>query len=99
MADGVGVRSSGESRRPAAIDCRDAVHQLYDFLDGELTDQRRAQIALHLDRCGPCAKAAEFEGELRAVIASRCRDRVPDSLIERVARALDQERLRPPDAC
>jgi mycothiol system anti-sigma-R factor len=74
------------------VNCQDAVHQLYDFLDGELTEARRAEIAWHLDRCRPCAKAAEFEQELRQVIAHRCRDRVPDALMERIAKALDQER-------
>jgi mycothiol system anti-sigma-R factor len=61
-------------------------------LDGELTEERRLEISWHLDRCRPCAKAAEFEQELRHVIAHRCRDRVPESLIERVAKAIDQER-------
>ncbi len=73
------------------VDCDEAVHQLYHFLDGELTDDRRAQIVSHLDRCGPCAEAAEFEAELRQIIAQRCRDRVPDSLVERVARAIHEE--------
>ena len=71
------------------LDCDDAVHQLYDYLDGELTEERRQQISVHLDRCGPCAGAAHFEAELRRVIASRCKDRVPESLIRRVAAAID----------
>jgi mycothiol system anti-sigma-R factor len=74
------------------IDCNEAVHQLYHFLDGELTEERRVRIAAHLDFCGPCAGAAEFEAELRHVIASRCQDRVPESLVNRIARALDEER-------
>ena len=38
----------GEHRR-----CDDAVYELYTFLDGELTDQRRAEIRRHLDDCPP----------------------------------------------
>ena len=49
------------------------------------------EIRIHLDYCGPCSGAADFEAELRRVIASRCRDRVPDSLIRRVAEAIDEE--------
>ncbi len=98
MADGAGVRAGCDGSDPSGVDCGDAVHQLYHYLDGELTEERRRQISVHLDRCGPCAEAAEFEAELRVVIASRCRDRVPDSLIHRVARALDEERRRPTDA-
>ena len=80
------------------VDCDEAVHELYHYLDGELTDERRQEIAVHLDLCGPCADAAGFESELRMVIASRCRDRVPDSLIARVAEAIDeaQRRTAPP---
>jgi mycothiol system anti-sigma-R factor len=73
------------------VDCVEAVHELYHYLDGELTEERRVEIQVHLDFCGPCGGAAEFEAELRRVIANRCQDRVPDSLIERVARAIDEE--------
>lgn len=74
------------------VDCDEAVHQLYTYLDGELTEERREQIRLHLDACGPCAGAAGFEAELRVIISSRCKDRVPESLIQRVAAAIAMER-------
>lgn len=77
-----------------SVDCTAAVHELYRYLDGELTEERREEIRVHLDWCGPCCGAAEFEAELRRLIADRCRDRVPDSLIERVAQALDEESRR-----
>ncbi len=76
------------------VDCDEAVRQLYHFLDGELTEERRREIATHLDDCGPCADAAGFEAELRVVISSRCKDRVPDSLIQRVAAAIAAEEDR-----
>ena len=74
-----------------SVDCDEAVHELYHYLDGELTEERREVIRVHLDYCGPCGGAAEFEAELRKVIANRCKDRVPDSLIRRVAEAIDEE--------
>jgi mycothiol system anti-sigma-R factor len=73
------------------VDCEEAVHELYYYLDGELTEERREEIRVHLDWCGPCNGAADFEAELRKVIANRCRDRVPESLIRRVAEAIDEE--------
>jgi mycothiol system anti-sigma-R factor len=73
------------------VDCEEAVHELYHYLDGELTEERRTAISVHLDWCGPCSGAAEFEAELRRVIANRCKDRVPQSLVDRVAEALDEE--------
>jgi mycothiol system anti-sigma-R factor len=74
------------------VDCTTAIDQLYHYLDGELTEQRRLKIAEHLEYCGPCAGAAEFEAELRQVIADRCRDRVPDALRERIAALIEDER-------
>ncbi len=73
------------------IDCNEAVHQLYHYLDGELTEERRTQIVEHLNFCGPCGGAAEFEAELRQVIANRCKDHVPESLKQRIAAAIDEE--------
>lgn len=78
----------------AEVDCEEAVRQLYIYLDGELTEIRRHEITLHLDACGHCSGAAGFEAELRAVISSRCKERVPDSLIRRVAAALAEEEAR-----
>jgi len=75
----------------ASVDCEEAVHELYHYLDGELTETRREEIRVHLDWCGPCGGAAEFEAELRKVIANKCKDRVPQSLIDRVAAAIDEE--------
>ena len=87
VSDGMGTGDGG-------VDCDEAIRQLYHFLDGELTDERRQVIAVHLDECGWCGEAAGFEAELRVVIASRCRDRVPDALRARVAAALNEEARR-----
>lgn len=72
-------------------DCGQVIHRLYHFLDGELTDARRAEIRSHLDACGPCLEAFDFEAELRQMIAARCRDRVPEHLRDRVAAAIRHE--------
>ncbi|MGH9129480.1 MAG: mycothiol system anti-sigma-R factor [Acidimicrobiales bacterium] len=76
-------------------DCSEVVHRLYHFLDGELTEERRSVIRHHLDDCGPCLEAFDFEAELRQVVASRCRDRVPDRLLDRVAAAIQHEQASP----
>jgi mycothiol system anti-sigma-R factor len=71
--------------------CDDILRELYTFVDGELTIERRAHIKAHLDDCLPCFEAYDFEAELRIVISQRCRDSVPDTLRERIAQALDGE--------
>lgn len=70
-------------------ECSDAVHLLYHYLDGELTVERRIVIQRHLDDCPPCFSAFDFEAELRAVIANRCREEVPESLRQRIAQAIN----------
>jgi mycothiol system anti-sigma-R factor len=72
-------------------DCNDALHQLYEYLDGELTDDRRSIIQHHLDTCQPCAEPYDFEAELRAVVRRKCQDEVPETLRAKVRKALEAE--------
>jgi anti-sigma factor (TIGR02949 family) len=71
--------------------CEEALQVLSHFLDGELTDDRRAAIKAHLDSCTTCLGAFDFEVELRQVIVCRVQDRVPDELRLRIARLMDAE--------
>jgi mycothiol system anti-sigma-R factor len=67
-----------------AEDCREALEELARYLDDECpTDLERA-IRSHLGDCPPCLDRAEFERELRAVIARRCRDAAPSGLADRI---------------
>jgi mycothiol system anti-sigma-R factor len=75
----------------SGLDCNETIERLYFFLDGELTEERRTEIRIHLDDCSPCLGAFDFEAELRQVIASRCKDHVPDSLRQRVLDAILEE--------
>jgi len=84
------LRGAGGSDKDVA-GCEETVHRLYHYLDGELTDERRAAIAAHLDECAPCVRVLGFERELRRVIADRCKDHVPEQLRERVAAAIRHE--------
>jgi mycothiol system anti-sigma-R factor len=77
------------------VGCDETIGRLYFYLDGELTEERRVEIQRHLDLCGPCVGAYGFEAELRRVVASRCKDHVPDALIARVAEALKAEQGSP----
>ncbi len=75
-------------------DCGEAVERLYHYLDGELTEERRAKIQRHLDECHSCVEAYGFEAELRQLIANRCKDHVPPSLLERIRAALAEEEAK-----
>jgi mycothiol system anti-sigma-R factor len=71
--------------------CDDALHELYGFLDGELTADRRAHIQAHLDDCQPCAEPYDFEAELRNVVRRKCAEQVPASVMAKIRAALDAE--------
>ncbi len=79
----------GSTEEHNELDCREALHRIYHFLDGELTSGRRAQIEAHLNHCSPCLNMFGFEAELRKVVACRCQESVPDSLRLRIAEAID----------
>ncbi|MCP4087156.1 MAG: hypothetical protein GY745_19235 [Actinomycetia bacterium] len=57
----------------------------------EIADTARDQSHHHLDSCGHCASAHDFEAELRQVIASRCVDRAPECLRRRILDALGED--------
>ena len=71
--------------------CEETLAELSTYLDGELTEEIRVKIAVHLDDCPPCGDAAGFEVELRRVIASKCVDRVPDELRAKILKACTEE--------
>jgi len=70
------------------MDCHQAIHRVYEYLDGELTVWRRRAIARHLDECPPCADGFVFEVELRRVVVSKCHEEVPAELKARIAAAI-----------
>jgi mycothiol system anti-sigma-R factor len=71
-------------------DCPKTLQELYEYLDGELTDDKRKTIEQHLNDCSPCYEAFDFEAELRMVIRKRCTETVPDHLLVRVRLAIEQ---------
>lgn len=71
------------------IDCDAVMRQLWDFLDGELTVERMAEIEAHVVMCGRCAPQVAFERSFKAAVrssrddgidTSKLRDRVCESL-------------------
>ncbi len=73
---------------PNSGPCRDALQNLFVYIDGQLTMERRLVIKEHIDRCSHCFERFSFELELRQVVAQSCRDTVPESLKMRIAEAI-----------
>ncbi len=86
LADPTGIPDPGA---PRIADCRASLTELYSFLDGELTVERRMLIRGHLEACNGCLETYDFEAELRMVVSTCCREKeLPLGLKERIARVL-----------
>lgn len=73
----------------SGVDCAGAFRQLWDCLDGELTEARLGEVRAHLERCAACYPHFDFERQfLDALAATRPECAAPDELRERVVRAL-----------
>ena len=70
--------------------CQEALEELYTFLDGEMTVEKREHIRVHLDDCNPCLEHYDFEAELRIVISKKCKEAVPQTLKDKILRALEE---------
>ncbi len=77
-------------------ECQEALRQLYSYLDGQLTIERRTVIKTHIEYCSPCMESYSFETELRQVVSLRCSDQVPEALRRRIADAIRGEIERGP---
>jgi anti-sigma factor RsiW len=71
-------------RRPSR-DCRAVGRRLQAYLDGEIDDRRRAQIAAHLDACRDCGLEVDTYREIKASLAHD-RPPVADEALRRLQR-------------
>jgi mycothiol system anti-sigma-R factor len=65
--------------------CDDVLSHVFEFLDHETDDARRALIAEHLEDCSSCLREFGIEQEFKALVRRRCGgDPPPPSLRERI---------------
>jgi mycothiol system anti-sigma-R factor len=73
-------------------DCNDTIRELDTYLDGELSDEAREHIHLHLDGCTDCLQAYDFHAELRAVIRRKCsNDELPSGLMAKIEQCFNAD--------
>ena len=72
------------------ITCADAVRQLWEYLDGALSEQDRVAIEEHLSFCRRCCGEVEFAHELRGFLARDAGDEMPDEIRARLIATLDE---------
>jgi anti-sigma factor (TIGR02949 family) len=67
------------------MDCQQVVQQLWDYLDGELTEERMTDVRAHLKACRGCFPHFDFERAfLEAVAKSREEHAAPEDLRRKV---------------
>lgn len=65
--------------------CDDVLSHVFEFLDRETDDARRAVIAEHLEDCSPCLRQFGIEQEFKALVRRRCGgDPTPVGLRDRI---------------
>ena len=79
-------RPGGGAGAPIEISsCDDVLSHVFEFLDHETGDERRAVIAEHLEDCSPCLRQFGIEQEFKALVRRRCGgDKPPSGLRERI---------------
>lgn len=74
--------------------CSDALSYVYDYLDGEVDDVRRADIAAHLDACGRCREQFTMEQVVKSLVQRTCcEDRAPETLRVRIVARISEVRI------
>lgn len=68
------------------LDCDSVMRQLWDFLDGELTDDRMEAIREHLKVCKRCQPHARFEESFLSALATVRREHSDPAAIARKVR-------------
>ena len=83
-----GPGSTGATDAAKLDPCKEALFNIYNYLDGEITEEVKMEVRKHLVDCSPCDGAFGFEAELKALVSRCCCEEVPDGLRERIASAL-----------
>ena len=73
-------------------ECDDLLHEVADFLHGELDAEETARLQRHLEDCPPCFETADFQAQLRQLLSKRCREQVPADFQARVVAMLQVQR-------
>ena len=70
------------------MNCEEALHQMHEYLDGELEQPEATELKKHLLACPECNRCFR-ELEMTDALIKNCdRARVPDGLTERIMKSL-----------
>lgn len=69
---------------PTPTECREALKNVFDYLDGCTDSHDNRHIRRHLDMCRHCYSRFEFEKKLIARIRKTCCEKCPERLRKRI---------------
>lgn len=72
------------------ISCSDAVRQLWNYLDGAVSEPDRRAMEEHLDVCKRCCGEAEFADELRRFLTDHASEEMPPAARARLTSYLNE---------
>jgi anti-sigma factor (TIGR02949 family) len=74
--------------------CNEVLAEIERFVDGELPDDRLADLVEHIHECPPCLYRADFQAKLKEILRTKCRAKAsapPESFVLRVRRTIRAE--------
>ena len=66
------------------LDCDQVLRMLFEYLDGEISDEQQRRVDDHLRLCRSCFSRAEFEKRLRSHVDPVGHQTVPPELDQRI---------------
>jgi len=66
------------------IKCEQALRQLFEYIDQELSEAERATMEHHLHTCQSCYSRAEFEARLKVKLGELKKDEPDTAVRERI---------------
>jgi mycothiol system anti-sigma-R factor len=76
---------------PTRIPCNQVVSQLWEYIDGELSDERAALIRAHLDVCRRCFPEYDFHRAFVGFLGEHARQPIAPGLRQKVFEMLLRE--------
>lgn len=66
-------------------DCALVIAEVWELLDGEVTEDKRETLRHHLEHCPACLRHYGVEERVKKLIATKCSgEKAPSYLVERV---------------
>ncbi|MBT5309152.1 MAG: anti-sigma factor [Rhodospirillaceae bacterium] len=84
------MTDTNDTKKIEAIDCKDVVRRLYEFIDNELDELTHDQIEHHLNDCRSCLSRHEFETTLKKRVQNAGHEKMPKKTASRLQGLIDK---------